>query len=97
MKTTKAKRKLIPRALVLQIVERQALGVPLSRIIKDLRLDISRTSLKSILDVYKAVDSDSPCEASLFPPWLTKEAKVQEQPSNWYYQGYFPWGCWKND
>lgn len=97
MKTTKAKRKLIPKALVIEIVKRQALGVPLSRIIKDLELNISRTSLKSILDIYKSVDPDSSWEASLFPPWLNDEAKVQEQPNNWYYQGYFPWGSWQND
>lgn len=95
MKTTKAKRKLIPKALFAEIVARKALGVPLSRIIKDLNLDISRTSLSSLLKVYEVSYINGKFDASLFPPWLKDKAEVQKQPDSWYYQGHFPWGSWQ--
>lgn len=97
MKTTRAKRKLIPRALFAEIIARKALGVPSSRIIKDLELDISRTSLSSLIKVYEVSYADGKFDTSLFPPWLKDTAKIQEQPDNWYYEGYFPWGVWKHD
>lgn len=43
-------------------------------------------------------DQRKTLEASLFPPWLDNEIKqVQVSPSNWTYNGYFPWGHWQND
>lgn len=97
MKRTKAKRKLIPKALFVEIISRKALGVPISRVIKDLDLDISRTSLNSLLKVYEVSAVTGKFDGSLFPPWLADTPEVQEQPDNWYYQGHFPWGNWQHD
>lgn len=95
MRTIRSKRKLIPRALFAQIFARKALGVPLSRIIKDFNLNICRTSLATLIKLYEVSYTDGKFDASLFPPWLEDTDEIQEQPDGWYYQGYFPWGEWK--
>lgn len=87
-------------------------GAALSRIVRDLNLDISRTALSKLVDydmlrkydygVLADTDKDAAIanaiEQSLFPEWLDESSKqVQENPTNWYYVGHFPYGAWVNN
>jgi len=103
---TKAKRKLVAKSLLLTLYERKQLGVPLSRLIADFNLDIARGSLTPLLNHYHSAlkkETSMPelaegIFASLFPPWLTDNNEVQQNPDSWSYQGYFPLGKWvRND
>lgn len=105
MKRTKAKRKLLSMTTFNEVLKRKAMGVPVARIMVDLDLKdkISRTSLVNLITAYDAItDPGSPHNVkdsmqSLYPEWLQTDIDVQEQPDNWYYEGYFPWGTWKHD
>jgi len=87
-------------------------GAAISRIVRDLDLDISRTALAKLVDYemlrrydYATLaDSEKDetiannIESSLFPEWLDESvSEVQENPDNWYYKGHFPYGAWVNN
>ena len=80
-----------------EIVRRRRLGVPVSRIARDLGLIICRPSLANLIKMYEAANEENNFEASLFPVWLNEEDPIQCQPDNWYYEGFFPFGTWKHD
>lgn len=95
-----------------QVFLRKAYGAALSRIIRDLDLDMSRTALSKLVDYemlrkydYGHLAKDTrdqamgnAIEQSLFPDWLDEsKEQVQENPDNWYYVGHFPYGKWVND
>ncbi|MAF24370.1 hypothetical protein CL634_02110 [bacterium] len=101
---TSAKRKLLPKKVLAECYELQTLGVPLTKVIRDKELNITRSLLAKLLKYYKIIDDYGPGNAviavrkSLFPDWLveTKE-QVQTNPDGWYYVGYFPKGQWHYD
>ena len=99
-KITAAKRKLLPQPLMAELHNKWSVGVSISRLLRDYNLNISRTLLVKLLQMYdKHYLTNEEITASLFPPWLDNAlANSQEQPDNWSYQGYFPLGVWvKNE
>ncbi len=92
MRSTRAKRKLLLPATLHAISEKAALEVPLNKQIK--HLDVSRPVVVKLLRWYA---SDNPIvRASILPPWLDADGpQVQENPDDWYYEGFFPFGEWK--
>jgi hypothetical protein len=102
MKTSRAKRKLVVENTLAKAYQLQQTGVPITRIIKQLGLHISRPHLTNLLHYYDIYISLSDPEQklilymSLFPPWLDNDY-IKIQPNSWYYEGFFPWGLWKRD
>lgn len=92
-------RKLIRLDKLLSLHRKVSIGVPLARALRDLELDISRPLAAKQLKLF-----ETECESneanrlitdSMDPPWLdAKGPAVQEQPSDWDYEGYFPFGKW---
>lgn len=96
-----------------KVAQRKSYGAPLSRIIRDLDLDISRTALNKLDEWYMYAkydlnllrETEEEAELyervmqSLFPAWLDENGTdVQSSPEDWTYVGYFPRGQWvKND
>jgi hypothetical protein len=104
MKKTKAKRKLVSESVLKEVISREHLGVPLTKIIDQLGLDISRPSLRKLITYYSNLHRITEntygggplnVRSSLFPVWLQED--VQEQPDNFTYVGMFPWGMWVYD
>ena len=86
------KRKLLSKATIAELRERLEMGVPLATAIDKLNLDVSRPTVKRLVDLARHPEFDE----SLFPPWLNEDGpSVQEQPDDWNYVGYFPLGEWK--
>lgn len=72
---------------------RTEIGVPLAKVHKELELDISYPALQKLITLLKNTNVDT--VGSLYPEWLEKDSmKVQEQPDNYKYNGYFPYGEW---
>lgn len=87
------KRKLISPKLTSTIQSRMDLGVPLTTIRKQLELDISYPALQKLLEVIKKLNDST--VASVYPEWLEQDSlTIQEQPDNYKYVGYFPYGEW---
>lgn len=107
MKQTKAKRKLLAKDVLDALANKIELGVPLSRAIRDLKLDISNPTAKKLLNCYSILnsfdrlefeESETVVNNSMFPAWLDKSStNVQENPDGWIYVGYFPLGEWQHD
>ncbi len=96
------KRKLLTPGCYGMIDAKVQLGVPLAKIMRDMSLEdaISRPSLSKLVKHYNTMleDNDTVISASLFPSWLASDGiSVQEQPDNWYYEGYFPLGDWMHE
>ena len=102
---TSAKRKLMPQSVLHEILCKANEGVPIARLLRNYELDLTRTTLASLLQQYAlsatSLQDQDTILASLFPPWLDEysetSSKVQQNPDGWYYQGYFPWGEWKQE
>lgn len=93
------KRKLLQKTTLQELHQRVEYGVPLSKAMSKLGIDtlISRPSVKALLDIY--TEYGEAYDGALFPTWLDQEseAKVQEQPADWTYVGYFPLGEWRQE
>ncbi len=97
------KRKLMIPSAYSDLSYKLTLGVPLSRVLRQSELDISRPLVSRLLNHFEnSLDYSDPDTAvrihnSLFPSWLIKDGPViQEQPDGWTYVGYFPLGEWVN-
>lgn len=96
-------RKLLTPSTLEQLAQLTQLGVPVAKAMRDCRIEdeITRPTVVMLLKVYSTrlsntVGEYADAEASLFPPWLSKNgAAVQEQPESWNYIGYFPQGYWE--
>ena len=88
------KRKLVRHKLLLELAEKSSMGVPLTRLIRDAELDISRPHLYKLLYYYNTNKRKRVVYKSLFPPWLDTRSDIQLQPKNYKYKGLFPWGEW---
>lgn len=97
------RRKLLSPAAYVLIQSKLSIGVPLTRIIKDLDLQISRPALSRLLMISEDsftshVDDSIAMQNSLLPKWVdTAGPYVQEQPDEWKYEGLFPLGAWINE
>lgn len=92
MRTTKAKRKLLLPDTLTEISQKVDIGVPLNKLTK--KLDISRPVVAKLVKWYKL--NNPVVRASIFPAWLKISGpEVQENPDDWYYEGFFPFGEWK--
>ena len=92
-------RKLIRLDKLSTLAHRAQMGVPLARAIRDMRLDISRPLAAKQVQLFNmdcaTKEASSLLKHSLDAPWLDYDGPtVQEQPDNWYYEGYFPFGKW---
>jgi hypothetical protein len=101
-RTTKA-RKLVSLPLLSKVCERVNMGVPLTRVIRQLNLDISRPCLASLLDAYITYTLSKDREPgktifnSLFPPWMPEGEHIVMSPDSWCYVGRFPLGYWTHE
>lgn len=88
------KRKLLPVKVLKHIADEQAKGVPLTKIIANKNLGMSRAAINSLLKAYLEISSTT-VKDSLEPKWLDNNICVaQEQPDNFVYIGTFPDGEW---
>lgn len=95
---TQAKRKLLSLATLRKVSDRDELGVPLTRIISDLELDISRPHLRKLISYYTASPLSPQVLKSIAPKWVDPtSAQTQIQPNGWVYSGVFPFGEWINE
>jgi hypothetical protein len=99
------KRKLLSPTAYIAVHARLNMGVPLSRIIKDLQVAMSRPALSKLLAANDTsfspavpVDDSIAIQNSLNPKWIDYDGPlVQEQPDDWKYVGYFPYGVWTHE
>ena len=89
------RRKLIHPVLLAELNTLTEQGVPLMLAMRKHNVDMSRPTVKNLLNYYKI--DDKVVKASLFPKWifeLPKHRAVGSQPDNYYYEGDFPLGVW---
>lgn len=91
-------RKLLAKKVLIDIQLLIDIGVPLRKIIRDKRLDISQPSVTKLLKWFKlsqlpASENAYIITLSLFPKWLNTTSK-ESQESDQQYNGYFPFGEW---
>ncbi len=76
-------------------------GVPVSRLIKDYRMDITHPTLSRLIEYYElykqANNEIKPIIfSSLFPDWLNGTTDILvKQPSEYLYRGRMPLGQWE--
>ena len=104
LKRTAAKRKLLPKSVLHNAYLRYSYGSSIQRIINSLSLDMSSTALNKLILRYgeyvgaKDEKNKLIIYDSLFPRFLDKsKLRVQTNPDNWYYVGYFPYGKWEQE
>lgn len=91
---------LIKEELLAKMYEERYMGVPLCKIIKRHKLDITHPTLAKLIALYDAFAESSGITSdiihtSLFPDWLKQQPNlVLKQPNNWYYTGTMPLGKW---
>lgn len=91
----RAKRKLIKFSTLVALFDKEQEGVPYSRMIRDLDLDVSTPHLTKLLNYLFLSTSEPAIEQSLRPPWLDEDGpEVQEEPDDYKYIGRFPFGVW---
>lgn len=95
------KRKLMGKELLKEVIELRKLGVPIRRIIKNKKIDISIPHLNKLMDLYEEANittvsflADS-IFSSIFPIWLSENDGIKIVPNNWHYKGRFPFGIWE--
>ena len=95
---TQAKRKLLPLGVLEKAVSLDTIGVPMTRIITDLGLDISRPHLRKLMTYRDAACMNDVVFRSIQPPWLNQDVEhAQIQPDGWIYTGVYPFGEWTNE
>lgn len=94
-------RKLMLRPQLAYAHTLRGMGVPVSRIISELELDVSIPVVTKLINIYNEMytssepEQASKIEQSLFPTWLDEGGKpIQGTPTNWSYNGFFPFGQW---
>lgn len=94
-------RKLLHKDMLERIWLRYSLGVPVRKLHRDFNIKMSIPAFKALIEYYEesndieqAISITNTILASLFPPWLKENNKVQSQPKNWKYSGRFPLGVW---
>ncbi len=91
----KVPRKLFRKDLLIELTEKAKLGVPVSKLVRDYKLDCSDPHLSKHVDYYTMFNDKPEVINSLFPAWLNADEDMQEEDSNnWKYVGLFPWGEW---
>ena len=95
--------KLIQFDILKELHSRHKLGVPVTRLIKDWELDISRPSLAKLVEYFDLYHDNHDInimmiiKASLNPEWLEINCNiVQTQPKHYKYIGEMPLGYWVN-
>lgn len=86
--------KLINETLLDEILHRYAIGVTVSRLIKDYKLTISGPTLAKYINIYADNKKNSVVTKSLFPDWIDDTQNVTVQPNTYMYVGTFPKGYW---
>lgn len=102
------KRKLIQLKVLSTLAFWVDLGVPIAKAINDAGINkhISRPAAAKLINIYLQMNRlpSGSSEAiailhSLQPEWLDSkiDKAVQEQPSGWNYEGFFPLGEWRKE
>ena len=96
------KRKLISEPLLIDLLNKYRDGVPLSKLVKNYRMDISTPHLRKLLFIYIDILDPEQSEANqlalrkaIFPAWIEGTRSAIVQPNEWTYKGKFPFGEWK--
>ena len=98
MKTTKAKRSLLPEKKLLHLKWRLEIGVKLNTALRLLEIDGAPNVYTKLVAHHNEMESAlidedevlfDTIRDSLFPHWID-----QDQPDNAKYNGYFPYGYW---
>lgn len=95
-------RKLLGKATLTLIWLRYSVGVPVERLRRDFKIDLSLPTFIRLIEAYEDSVSKEQSksitdtiENSLFPIWLKEGCKeIQAQPKSWKYVGRFPLGAW---
>lgn len=93
---------LMQEALLKELYDKYAQGVPVLKLIRQYKLDakITAPTLSKLLSYMKAMhQADSNISIiiynSLFPNWLVTNTKlINSSPNNWFYSGQMPLGKW---
>lgn len=96
-------RKLIRPDILADLAVLTELGVPVASAMRQKEIDtlITRPVVVALLESFARVDEGplalgQAIQDSLFPEWLDLAgARVQEQPDNYTYNGFFPEGYWE--
>ena len=93
-------RKLLSETILADLLYKSDLGVPHSKLIRDMNLDVSLPHLTKLIGWYKQSEEAEVnahfIRASLFPPWIVENINgMQCQPDTYTYKGLFPFGEWK--
>lgn len=86
-------RKLIRQDVLKQLTKLTRLGVPVARAMRELSIDneLTRPTVVRLLKAHR-----ENYHSSVFPKWLDPNGTiVQEQPDNYTYFGFFPYGSWE--
>ena len=98
-------RKLLNKDILERIYLRYTMGVPIRKLHRDFKINMSIPLFTSLIQLYEESLSDEQTVSitntitnSLFPDWLNKEFNnAQSQPKQWKYIGKFPLGAWYKD
>ena len=92
----KSKRKLLSPTALAGLHKLKLTGVPTARLVADYDLDVSAAHLGKLIKLYDRLKHDPKIQDSLFPLWLNNNLmRIQEQPPEWKYNGWFPYGEWE--
>ena len=111
VQSSRGRRLLLPREAMIELHKRWTMGVPMTRLIKTLDVDIAHLVLTKLIKAYDQSLQEKPdlatvMQASLFPIWLDNAEyqdtsdywanALQQTPVEKKYVGYFPLGHWEN-
>jgi len=98
------KRKLLPEALLSPLTYQFRQGVPVTKLIRNNNLEVSRPHLRKLFFIYIDIldfensehqkDFAIALRRAMFPEWLDNKTTITEQPDEWTYDGKFPFGKW---
>lgn len=99
MQINTKQRILMSKSLLTELAELARHGVPISRLIRDNSLSISQPVLSKLIQYHdlSITHDDKKLKLtiyySIFPDWLDTKP-IQNPPSNYSYEGLFPFGIW---
>lgn len=94
-------RKLIDEPLLVELLSKFRDGVPIARLVRDYKLEVSDPHLRKLLFIYidildEELYSSKRCTIrdALFPAWVQGKDGIITQPNEWSFTGRFPLGTW---
>ncbi len=91
----KTDRTLIRHDALEEAIHLKQLGVPVSVIMRDLKLTMTQPTFSKLLGYWSNYLVNHPGNNSLTPPWLLSSGPIEQTaPLGWEYTGMFPFGEW---